>query len=162
MPGLRPRPRERLDAEQRARAEVPDRLERGADVLGGEQAVQGADLLGAGDRDAVADVVEVHDRRAAVALGLVERGVGLGEQRSRSWPGRSTLRADAGRDPRPRSAAARRRATARAPVGAGAAEDQRELVAADAVGAVAGADDRAGRRRRAAAARRRAGGRGGR
>jgi hypothetical protein len=45
--------------------------------------VQRADLLGAGHGDAVADVVEVHDRRAAVALGLVERGVGLGQQRVR-------------------------------------------------------------------------------
>ena len=139
-PGLGPRPRERLDAEQRARAEVPDRLERGGDVLGGEEAVQRADLLGRGDGDAVADVGEVDDRRAAVALGLVERGVGLGQQRLRLVARPQRARADAGRDAGAAQGGVEAPGDGAGAVRAGAREDHRELVAADAVGAVAGAE----------------------
>jgi hypothetical protein len=132
---LGPRPRERLDAEQRARADVADRLERGADVPGRERAAQRADLLGAGDGDAVADVVEVHDRRTAVAVCLVERRVGLGEQRVRLVARPQDARAEARRA----QGGVEAPGDGTSAVRAAAREDHRELVAADPVGAVAGA-----------------------
>ena len=102
--------------------------------------MQPADLVGPRDRDAVADVVEVHGRPAAVALGLVERGVGLGEQRLALVTGPQRAQADARREARLAQRGGEAARDGAGALGVGAAEHERELVAADAIGGVAGAD----------------------
>jgi hypothetical protein len=158
----RVRPGQRLDAQQRASVEVPDRLVNGRQAVVLDQPAQGVALVRRDDDDVVADVLEVRGAAAAEALGLVQGRIGLGPQHVRGLPGPQRRDADADRraavgevadepaDGRPRAPRV------------GGREEDGELVAADAVRAIAGAPPRRGRRPRGVAPRRRAGARSGR
>ena len=138
----RARPRERLVAEHARAAEVPDRLEGDVDGARVDQRADRAHLLDRHHGHAVDDFGGGDDRVAAAALGLEQRGVGAAPQRARlAVLGRGGAEADAGAHAR--QAALDLGADARErDVGLGLArvgEQQRELVAAEAERAVAGA-----------------------
>jgi hypothetical protein len=78
---------ERLDAQEPAGGEIPDRLEERGHLAFFDQLPYAGLLLQGCDDGAFADVVEVRYLIAAAALGLVESGVGLGSQRVRRLSG---------------------------------------------------------------------------
>ena len=134
--------RERLVAEDARAAEVPDRLELDVDGAGVDQRAHRADLLDRDDGDAVDDLGGGHDGVAAAALGLEQRGVRAAPQRARlAVLGRDRAEPDAGRHARQAALDlgpdAGERDVGLGLVGVG--EQEGELVAAEAEGAVAGA-----------------------
>ena len=133
---------ERLVAEHAGAAEVPDRLEGDVDRADVDQRAHDADLLDRHDRHAVGHLGRGDDGVAAAALGLEQGGVGAAPQRARlAVVGARGAEADARGDARQarldRGADALERDVGVALVGVG--EQQRELVAAEAERAVAGA-----------------------
>ena len=103
-----------------------------------DQRADGFLLLGGGHDHALADVVEVRAAVAALALGLIQRGVGLGAQRVGVLAGPQGAHADAHLDAGVGEAAAQPARQRAGAIGVGVRQQQRELVAPDPVGAIPG------------------------
>ena len=134
---------QRLDPQQCLLREVPDRLEHGLEAPLVDQRADGFLLHRGGHGHALANVIEVRAAVTPLALGLIQRGVGLGAQRvgparCRRFPSPGPYRADADTDldagvGEAAAQAARERAGA---ARVGVRQKQRELVAPDSVGAI--------------------------
>ena len=138
-PVVRVGPGQCLDAEQRPFGNVPDRLVGRGEPSFVDQAAHDSALVRANHGHLVADVIEVRDLVAALPLGLVQCGVGLGAQQIAGVA--RPRRAHADRDLElglVQAAQQPLRQHAHA-VCVGVRQEHGELVSADAEGAIPGA-----------------------
>jgi hypothetical protein len=129
---------QRLDAEQGLRVEVPDRLKQRLQAPLVDEPHDGLLLLGGGHDHALANVLEVRRAVASLALGLVQRGVGLCAQCVGLLSGAQRAHTNADLDAGVLQGAGESPRDDPGAVGIGVRQRQRELVAPDSVRAIPG------------------------
>src|SRR4029077_388221 len=127
---------QRLNPDQGLRVEVPDGLEDGLKTSLLDQPRDGFLLLRGGHDHVLADVLEVRGTVAAPALGLIQRGIGLGTPRVGLESGAQGADADADLDAGVCEVATQSPRQDSGALGVGVRQQERELIAPDPVSAI--------------------------